>query len=488
MGISFNQVPSNNRVPFSFIEFDSSKAQQGSAIKNYKALIMGQKLAAGSAVADQPVLVTSEAQAISLFGRGSMLHLMVRKFLQNNKFTELSVLPQADNGAGVAASGSLTVTGPATAAGTIQLYIVGQLIQVAVASGDTANTIASNINAAINAALDLPLTSTVATNVVTVTARHKGLLGNGIDIRLNYQNGDVTPSGVAIAIVAMASGTTAPVLTTSIANMTEKQFDIIAFPYTDATSLAAIEAELEDRWGPIRQNDGRAITCKDDTVSNLGTFGTGRNSKQVVCFGVYKFLNHSYEIAAAAAAVAAYYLQQDPARPLQTLQLQGILAPNAVDEFDMSERNTLLHDGIATLRVAADKSVQIERSITMYQLNTAGAADTAYLDLNTLATLSYIRWDFRNYMMVKYPRHKLGDDGTRYGPGQAIMTPMLGKTEAIARFRVWEELGLVEGADQFKRDIIVQRNSGDVNRLDMMLPPNLMNQLMILGVQIGFLL
>jgi phage tail sheath gpL-like len=48
--------------------------------------------------------------------------------------------------------------------------------------------------------------------------------------------------------------------------MTETQFDVIAFPYNDATSLTAIEAELLDRWGPVRQNDGMAFTCKDDTT------------------------------------------------------------------------------------------------------------------------------------------------------------------------------------------------------------------------------
>ena len=488
MSISFNQIPANMRVPFTFVEFDSSKAQQGSSIKSYAALLFGQKLSAGTATADVPIKITSEAEAITKFGRGSFLHLMVRKFLKANKFTELTVIPQADNGAGVAATGTLTVTGPATAAGTIYLYIAGQKVEIAVASGDAQNAIATNIKAALDLALDLPVTSAVVDNVVTLTCRHKGLLGNDIDVRLNYQTGEALPAGVAIAIVAMASGTTAPTLTSSIANLTEKQYDVIGFPYNDATSLTAIETELDDRWGPTRQNDGRAIICKSDTLANLSTFGNGRNSKHVTCFGAYKFPSPSFEIAASAAAVIAYYGQQDPARPFQTLALPDILAPAPEDEFILSERNTLLHDGIATLRVAEGRVVQIERAITMYQLNGAGAADASYLDINTLMTLSYLRWDFRNMILTKYPRHKLANDGVRYGAGQAIITPKVGKAEAIAKFRQWEELGLVEGADQFKRDLIVERNATDSNRLDFLLPPDLMNQFMVGGVQIGFLL
>ena len=68
------------------------------------------------------------------------------------------------------------------------------------------------------------------------------------------------------------------------------------------------------------------------------------------------------------------------------------------------------------------------------------------------------------------------------------MTPKVAKAEAIARFRLWEELGLVEDIDQFKEELIVERNAQDVNRLDFLLPPNLINQLRVVGVKIGFIL
>jgi phage tail sheath gpL-like len=293
MSIGFSQIPSNIRVPFLYAEFDSSKAQQGAAVKAYKALMFGQKTSGGSAAADVPVLVTSEAQAITLFGRGSMLHLMVRRFLKANKFTGLTVLPQADNGAGVAAQKTITVTGPATAAGTISLLIGGQKIEVAVSNGDAQNAIAAAIQAKLAASLDLPFTAAVSTNVVTLTAKNKGTLASGIDLRDSYYTGEALPAGVALAYASSVAGSGDPVLATSIANMTETQFDVIAMPYNDATSLAAIEAELLDRWGPVRQNDGLAFTCKDASHSSLITFGNGRNSKHVSCLGVEKFPNPS---------------------------------------------------------------------------------------------------------------------------------------------------------------------------------------------------
>mgnify|MGYP007100072004 CR=1 FL=1 len=115
-----------------------------------------------------------------------------------------------------------------------------------------------------------------------------------------------------------------------------------------------------------------------------------------------------------------------------------------------------------------------------------GADDSSYRDVNTILTLSYLRYDFRNYLLRKYPRHKLANDGTKFGAGQAIVTPKLIKAECVNKFREWENIGLVENIDQFKRDLIVERNVSDPNRLDILLPPDLVNQLMVIGTQVSF--
>ena len=486
--MEFNNVPAIVKVPLFYAEFNSSNASQATGKQPFKGLLIGQMTSAGSATANTPVKFASESKAISLFGRGSMLHLMAKAFLKNNPVTELWALPLADQGGSTAASGTLTLTGPATASGTISLYVAGQLVEVGVSSGDSANTIAAAINSAVNAALDLPVTSAVSTNVVTLTAKNKGTLGNGIDLRLNYSDGDATPTGVSVAIVAMASGATDPSMTTPIANMGETQYNVIAYPYTASTPLNALESEMEDRWGSVRHIDGHIFVSKDDTYGNLGTYGAGRNSKQTTAHGIYKSPSPSFQWAAALAGIVAYYGQIDPARPFQTLQVQGVLAPALADRFNWAERNNLLQEGISTCNVDPAGLVHIDFLNTTYQLNGLGSADASYYSLNSKLTLSYLRYSFNALITSKYPRHKLANDGTKYGPGQPIITPKVGKAEAIAIFRKWEEAGLVEDIDQFKNDLIVERDSSDVNRLNFMLPPNLINQFVVCGVSINFLL
>lgn len=491
MAISFNEVPTNIRVPFVYVEFDNSNAVQGAAQMPYKLLVIGQRLVSGTVAALTPVRVTSAKQAQTYFGTASMLAAMCAAALSNSQTIEVWAIGLNDNGAGASAVGELAFTGPATAAGTLNLYIGGRRVQVGVTSGMTAAQLATAVAAAINAAAALPVTAAVdgeVTTQVNVTARHKGVAGNSIDLRVNYYDGDVLPAGITVAITAMAGGTANPDLGTVWAAIGDTQYNVIACPYTDASNLTALKAELADRWGPLRQSDGIAFSAAAGTHSDLGTLGDSQNSPHLSIVSAHGTPTPPYELAAAVAGVAAFYLQQDPARPLQTLPIAGVLPAAIADRFTLQENNLLLYDGISTTMVDADGVVRIQRMITTYKTNPQGAEDISYLDVETPATLSYLRYDFRNYILRKYPRHKLANDGTRFGAGQAVITPKIGKAEAIARFRVWELLGLVEGADQFKAGLIVERNANDPTRLDWLLPPDLVNQFRVGGVQVAFLL
>lgn len=492
MAISFDNIPTTLRVPFVFAEFNSSRAQQGPSLLAYRGLIIGQKLSTGTATADTVVRCTSVEQAITLGGRGSMLHRQALGWFASNRSTELWIGVLADNAGGVAATGTIVVSGPATAAGTIALYLGGERVTVAVASGDASTAIATAIGAAINALPDLPVTASVGSSTVTITFRHKGLVGNTYDVRANYRDGEVLPAGVGLTITAVGSvvaGTLNPVLTTLIAAMADLWFMIWTHPYTDATSLTAIETELLSRFGPLRSIDGLAITSASGSFSTLSTLGNTRNSQNsvIVAQPGATPLTPPMEFAAEVAALVALYGAADPARPFQTLALSRALPVVETDQFDQTtERNLLLFAGIATTRRVAGGVTQLERIITTYRTSPSGATDTAYLDATTLLTLMYLRYDWRVRIQNRYARHKLANDGTAFGAGQAVITPQLGKGEALLWFRDKEQQGLVEGFDQFKRDLVCERNATDPNRLDWLLPPDLVNQLIGAAAQIQF--
>jgi phage tail sheath gpL-like len=82
----------------------------------------------------------------------------------------------------------------------------------------------------------------------------------------------------------------------------------------------------------------------------------------------------------------------------------------------------------------------------------------------------------------KYARCKLANDGTKFGPGQAIVTPNIIKAEIVAEYREAEFDGLVENTDIFKKFLIVERDSTDPNRINVLYPPDLVNQLRMFAV------
>ncbi len=492
MAISFNEVPNTIRVPWMYVEFDSSRAVRGAQAQAYKTLIVGQMISAGdnagSASPEVPIRVRSKNQADELFGPGSQISQMCAKYFENNTLTETWAIPLEDDVAGVKATGKFVIAGAATAAGIVNLYIGGERVRVSVADEDTASTVATALREAINANLDLPVVASGSSGDVVVTMKNAGVEGNYLDLRINYYDGESLPPGITCAITDMATGAGNPDIEDAIAVFGDDQWHVIIHPYTDESNLVALDEELENRWGPLSQKDGHAFSSANMSYSDLSTFGTGLNSKQLTFAGCTKCPTPPWAVAAAVGGVVAYYGPIDPARPFQTLTLSGVLPPKLEERLTFEERNLLLYDGISTLYVDAGGKVCIERLITTYKTNSAGADDTAFLDVNTKLTLSYLRWDFRNYFLRKYPRHKLADDGTRFGPGQAIITPKIGKAEAMMKFREWEYIGLVENADQFKNDLIVERNQGDPCRLDFLLPPDLVNQMRIGAAQIQFLL
>lgn len=488
MSIGFNKVPSALRVPGVFTEIDSSQAVSGLQLIQLRVLLLGQKLAAGTAAALTAVRITSAAEAEQKFGKGSMLALMAAAALKANGLSETWVMPMVDNGAGVAASGSVSFVGSPTTAGTVALYIGGKVVKVAAAAAATAASLATALVNAITADTSLPVTAAVDgvdTTKVNLTARNKGEVGNDIDVRLGYY-GESMPDGLTANIVAMTGGTANPDITAALAALGDVQYHAIAMPYIDAANLTVLETELADRFGPMREIEGQAFAAARGTQSALGTLGDSRNSPHLTIVQAAKEPMTPCIKAAETAALVAYYASIDPARPLQTLEYKHCLPAEQGDRFTQDERNLLLYDGIATTTVDAGGVMRVERMVTTYKTNAAGGGDTAYLDVETMFTLMTVRHDWRDTLLRKYPRHKLADDGTRFGPGQAVVTPNVIKAEAIAKFREWEELGLVEGFDQFKADLIVERDASDPNRLNVLLPPDIINGLRVIGTKIQF--
>lgn len=490
MTVPFKQIPSNLRVPLFYAEVDNSQANTNE--RTFRALIMGQITATGTGIANAPVLINGENDAISLGGVGSMLHLMVKAYRKRDAFGELWVVPLSDNGAGVAAAGSVVFTAAATAAGTLNFYIGGENVQIPAVPTQTVAQLATALAAAINANLYLPVTASAATATVTITAKNKGLAGNTIDLRFNYRGsaaGEALPAGLAATITQMASGATNPVLTTALATLSVQSYDAIVTPYSDSTSLTAISAYLNDisgTWSWQQQIYGHHFTAFRDTFSNIVTKTSALNDQHTSIMGYFDSPTPDFVLAADFGAAALSSLRVDPALPLQTVALASFLAPPLASRFSLSQRNTLLFNGCSTYSVLPDGTPALENVITTYQKNSFGQADNSYLSVETMFTLVAVLLRLRGVVTSRYARVKLANDGTKYAPGSAIVTPNVIRGDLIAEYISMERDGLVENTDGFARALIVERDASNPNRVNVLWPGDLINQLRIFALLAQF--
>lgn len=498
MALPFSQVPSNLRVPLFWAELDPSAASTGGGALP-KSLLIGQGNQDGG-----PQIITSEAQAADLYGFGSDLHRMVIAYRRQDPFGELWACPIGDNVAADPASLTLIVNGTATGPGTMFLYLGGVLVTAGVSRGDVPGTIASALmNAINNSPIPVGVTASVGGGggILILTHRHGGTTGNNFEVRANYRGraaGQTYPPGItmtipesdydpAIAPILLSGGATDPInlLPAVITLMGDEPFDYIGHSLPDPDALDLWEAELADRWGALKQVYGHAFTAKRADVATLIALGESRNDPHHTIFGYDAIPTTEAELAAALTGAAARELRNDPARPLQTIALEGILPPLVPDSFTATSRNSLLYAGIACGSRSGSK-FRITRAITTYRENAAGGADDSLLDVETLATLQYVLRYLRGRIEGKYPRHKIVNDGTRVGAGSAVVSPSTIRAELVSAYMDLEALALVENRAAFIEALVVERNALDPSRLDVLFPPDLVQGLRVFALLMQF--
>ncbi|EHX5753582.1 phage tail sheath subtilisin-like domain-containing protein [Shigella flexneri] len=459
MTISFNTVPSNTLVPLFYAEMNNSAAN--TAVTSAPALLIGHASNDAAIEVNSLVLMPSADYARQICGAGSQLARMVEVYRQTDPFGELYVIavPEAR---GAAATVRVTVAGEAEESGTLSLYVGRSRVQVPVVNGDDATAVATAIKEAVNGVITLPFTASSDAGVVTLTARHKGLYGNELPVCLNYYGsggGEILPAGLRVVTEVGAAGSGAPDLTAAVAAMGDEAFDFIGLPFNDAASINMMMTEMNDssgRWSYARQLYGHVYTAKLGTLSELVGAGDMHNQQHITLAGYEKETQSPVdELVASRLAREAVFIRNDPARPTQTGELVGMLPAPKGKRFIMTEQQTLLSHGVA---------------------------DNSYLDSETLHTSAYVLRKLKSVITSKYGRHKLANDGTRFGPGQAIVTPAVIKGELLATYRQMERAGIVENYDLFKQYLIVERDADNPNRLNTLFPPDYVNQLRVFAV------
>jgi len=177
-------------------------------------------LAAGITVETVYGPYSNASQIATIFGNGTMLHRLAIAVFTGapSGGPTVWVIPQAESTPTYATSATFVITGPASAAGTLAVYVDNIRYAVSVASGDSATTIGNNLAAAFAADPNCPVTSINTSGSVACTSIAGGPWGNSIPVAINIQTGDALPTGVAVTVTALTTGAGVPVIANALNN------------------------------------------------------------------------------------------------------------------------------------------------------------------------------------------------------------------------------------------------------------------------------
>ncbi|NHN83666.1 phage tail protein [Acetobacter musti] len=479
-----------NRVPGFYFSLDNSKANTATVAR--RVLIMGQMLTGGGVgTAGVATISAGYSDAVAKYGAGSQCALMVQAYRAIDTTGELWVLPLADDAAAVAATGGFTISGAATAAGTLSLYIGDALVSVGVSSGDTAAIVVASAVTAINSVSGLPVTATAGTaSNVVLTARNKGMAGNdmllGISL-LGTSGGQSIPAGLTVIANAFSGGTTNPTTIAEVLdNQGERIYDLVLHPYSDTGSLTALKEWLSTstgRWAPMVQLYGHAITAYRGAFGQATAFGAALNDEHATIMPISDSPSSPLIWAAQIGAQTAISMRTNPALPVTGLALT-VMPPTDAGRFILTERNSLLWDGLSTFTVDDSGTVNIERLVTTYQTNAEGLPDNSYLDIETMLTAQVCMQDMRTWLGSQFAGFILVADGTKISAGiKATTAALIGKSCA-SRYRYQCQQLWCQNADVFSSGLVAVNSGNGVVKL--LMPYDFANQLRVIAGDVQF--
>lgn len=471
--VSFNQIPSGIRKPGKYFEFNTTGAVNALPGNTQQVLIIGQRLASGSVPALVPATISSDEAAALAFGRGSIAHLMVQQALTAYAYLQLSVIALDDAPAGIAANGAVSLSGPASASGNFTLYVGGVAVTVAVASADTAASIAADLVAQIANQPDLPVVATLDANnsaKVNLAAKNKGLAGNSLTLSVLSQT-----SGVSATVTPMAGGLSDPDITPALTAVFGAGHDILITPFATQPSLTALRTYLDKVSGPMEQRGALGVAGWPGSLSTGTTLAGSINAGRITLGWHNGSVCPPWQLAAAYGAVIAS--ETDPARPLNTLALTGLDVTDSSLRPGRTDQETALNNGVSPFEVGAGDVVQIVRAISTYTVDAQGIADPSLLDITTIRTLDYMRKAWRQRIALRFPRDKL-----------TPRTPAKVRSELLDVAYKAEELEIIENVDANKAGFIVEADLQNTGQLNARLPCNVVPGLHVFAGVIDLIL
>ena len=392
----------------------------------FKLLLVGNKLATGSAVANVDTnQIYSETDARNFWGPGSELHRMARAALRIPGVVIFGS-PVLES-VGAAATMTITYATNATSAGTFTYWIDGERIDVAVALGDTPTIMGATLVSVIAGKDFLPVTAANAAGTVTLTRKQKGPRGNFGEV---YQDATTAPPGGTTSTLAttgasvtgggkrFGGGTTIDDVTAVSTNTFPAWFQRVALAQNDSANLAVWKTNTGNKAGPLEGRPEHVVVASNDTLANTQSLSQSTlNDGRFSMLWMLEAESHPAELAAVVAAIRVVTESADPGSDYDDAVLPGIAPSRYPAQIPQrSTKTAALQTGVTPIYTVNGQAL-VSRSITTRCLNGA-SPDYRCIDTGQSSVADFIRidlsfvwqnWNNSNPVLADDPAPEQGD-------------------------------------------------------------------------------
>jgi len=454
------------RKPGSYTEITVG-ASGGLPSKRQELLIIAPRLSTGRVAAIVPTQVSSASQAAEAWGAGSIMHRMALAAFRQYGQVMLTGCAVDDSSAGVAASSDVTLSGTATATGTVSLWIGTDRVTVRADKDTPADDIAAALaHEIIYNFPNVPVTASASGAVLTLTAKNKGTTGNHLG-----QKGRpavvVEVEGITATATAYSGGAGDPDITAALDAVAGHRYHLIAIPWATQETAAALAEHLTTVSDSINQLGGRGFMFIDGNVADAYTFAQPINDERMCVGWIYGAKRPQFENAAAFAAMQA--AQSAPWLATNNVELVGCDAPAIPDRANWNEINKLLWQGIAVFNVGDAGRVQCVRAISTYIKNDSGAEDDTFLDSFKIATADYVREAIRVRHLSDF-QNKILRDNHVDGEPSGVITPADVRDTNLDVCRRIEREGGLNNVNAFAEGFTSERDPNIPGRVNSVIP------------------
>lgn len=481
-------LAANDPVPGAYLEINFAQGEAAGSGSPIEVLLMGNMLSSGSATVDTVVYgpdslvpLQTETDAINLFGAGSELHRMFRRFAKINKSITLRAIAVTES-AGAKASLDVVIATPATANGSIRVYVGDEFVDVPVTSGDAVDTIGAAMADAVNDQAHWPVvaTYTSGTDTLKLEAKQKGPRGNEIRVQLIKSNGIGTTLSAGTSDTPLAGGTTADSNAAALATIAATRYYYIVPAASDSTQLGAVKTQIDTLAAPITGIRQRMIAGSVDTLANFQTLCIALNAARCEVVWSEKSCWTPAELAADhAAKITLFEIAPNPrtnfanfGQDAQTSQYHVVPAPRLQSAWpSRASIKSALNNGGSPIGVQPNGKTYLVNRVTTRSLN-GSQNDYRIRSPHKVTICDFFGDDLLAKTVLQFSGKRIADDpaqGQR-PPGGDVVTPKLYKGAVFRLIDDYDGNDLLQDVLIIKASTIVQRETSPRTRLSARIP------------------